>query len=77
MIDIKPGDFIDVRMIAVAVDGGTITARLPSQSAVHQVTIGRHQVQGATPRSPDAIAADVVCSSYGGLVPLDAHRKVR
>jgi hypothetical protein len=74
MRDIKPGDFIDVRMIAVAVEGGHVIARLPSQAAVHQVAIGVHQVQNVEPRSPDAIAADVLCSSYGGVAPLAARR---
>lgn len=74
MTDIKAGDFVDVRMVAVAVDGNKVVARLPSQSAVHQFTIGRHQVQHTTPRSPEAIAADVVCASYGGVAPLnDRH----
>jgi hypothetical protein len=74
MIDIKAGDYVDVRMIALAIEGNCIVARLPSESAVHQVTIGAHQVQNTAPRSPDAIAADVVCSSYGGVSPLAARR---
>lgn len=74
MRDIKPGDFIDVRMIAVAVEGSRIVARLPSQSATHQVVIAEHQVQGSEPRSPEAIAADVFCSSYDGLAPLAFRR---
>lgn len=74
MTDIKPGSYIDVRMIAVAVDGADVIARLPSKSALHQFRIGAHQVQNTAPRSPDAIAADVVCSSYDGLVPLQDRR---
>lgn len=76
MSNIEPGDYVDVRMIAVASLGDKLVVRLPSQSAVHQFTIGRHQVQHTAPRSPEAIAADAVCASYGGTTPL-ADRAVR
>jgi hypothetical protein len=74
--DINPGDYVDVRMVAVDVAGDRIVVRLPDQSAVHQFTIRRHQVQHTAPRSPEAIAADAVCASYGGVAPL-ADRAVR
>ena len=70
MRDIKPGDFVDVRMVAVSTDGNRVGVRLPAQSAVHQIMIAAHQVQNVEPRSPDAIAADVVCSSYDNVAPL-------
>ena len=76
MSDIKPGDYVDVRMVAVDVASDRLVVRLPDQSAVHQFTIGRHQVQHTAPRSPEAIAADAVCASYGGVAPL-ADRAVR
>lgn len=76
MSEIKPGDFVDVRMVAVDVASDRLVVRLPSQSAVHQFTIGRHQVQHTAPRSPEAIAADAVCASYSGVAPL-ADRAVR
>ena len=71
MTEIKAGDFVDVRMVAVVVDGDVVAVRLPQKSAVHQFTIGRHQVQHTEPRSPEAIAADAVCASYDGLAPLN------
>jgi hypothetical protein len=74
MTDIKPGDFVDVRMIAVAADGDRVVARLSTSSAVHQFTIGRHQVQHTETRSPEAIAADAVCASYGGVAPIYDRR---
>lgn len=76
MNDIKPGDYVDVRMVAVAVDGDAVVARLPSQSAVHQFTIGRHQVQYTEPRSAEVVAADAVCASYGHVESL-ADRRAR
>lgn len=63
---VNAGDYVDVRMIAVAVAPcGDVTVRLPGAVAVHQFTVAAHQVRHHEPRSPEAIAADVVCSSYG------------
>jgi len=77
MSEIKPGDYVDVRMIVVGDDHfDRLVVRLPDKSAVHQFTIGRHQVQHTESRSPEAIAADAVCASYGGVAPL-ADRAVR
>ena len=77
MSDIKPGDYVDVRMVAVETDSfDRLVVRLSSQSAVHQFTIGRHQVQHTAPRSPEAIAADAVSASYSSVAPL-ADRAVR
>ena len=62
---VKAGDYVDVRMIAVGLTpSGDVIVRLPCASAVHQFTVAAHQVQNTEARSPEAIAADVVCSSY-------------
>jgi hypothetical protein len=68
--DAKPGDYIDVRMIVVAVTDAGAIVRLAERRAVHQFEIGSHQIQNAEARSAKAIAADVVCSSYDGHAPL-------
>lgn len=71
MSGIKEGDFVDVRMVAVAInDRGDVVVRHPDARAVHQFTVAAHQVQHYEPRSPEAIAADVVCASYGSVAPL-------
>lgn len=65
-MSVKAGDFVDVRMVAVGLtDRGDVLVRLPSATAVHQFTVEAHQIQNAEPRSPEAIAADAVCATYG------------
>jgi hypothetical protein len=68
--DAKPGDYIDVRMVVVDVSDRGAIVRLADSCAVHQFAIGLHQIQNAEARSPEAIAADAVCSSYDGRAPL-------
>lgn len=66
MSNVKPGDFVDVRMVAVGLtQGGNVIVRLPDERAVHQFTVDAHQIQNTEPRSPEAIAADAVCATYG------------
>jgi hypothetical protein len=67
--DIKAGDFVDVRAVALSVDGSIVTVRIPGSIALHQLDVGAHTLQHVEPRSPEAIAADVVCSSYAAHLP--------
>ncbi|WIG52498.1 MAG: hypothetical protein OJF48_003417 [Afipia sp.] len=66
MSNVKPGDFVDVRMVAVGLTpSGDVVVRLPDASAVHQFTVEAHQIQNTEQRSPEAVAADAVCATYG------------
>jgi len=51
-----------------------VYATTPSGAAI--TFVGQKEVQHTAPRSPEAIAADAVCASYGGTTPL-ADRMVR
>ena len=61
--EIKVGDFVDVRGVVVAVDGGLIV-RFPGPHAIAQVPIASHVVRGGEARSVEAIAADAVINAY-------------
>jgi len=63
MQTIKAGDFVDVRGVAVAVDGGLIV-RIPGPHAIAQVSVAPHVVRNVEPRSREAIAADAILKSY-------------
>ncbi|WP_022722960.1 hypothetical protein [Rhodopseudomonas sp. B29] len=68
---IKPGDYVDVRAVAVGLDGaGKLIVRVPGAYAVAQMAIADHVVLDVTPREPAAIAADVVCCTYDNIAPL-------
>lgn len=61
--EIKVGDFVDVRGVVVAVDGGLIV-RIPGPHAIAQVPIASHIVRSVEARSVEAVAADVVINAY-------------
>jgi hypothetical protein len=63
MQTIKPGDFVDVRGVAVAVDGGLIV-RIPGPHAIAQVHVAPHVVRNVEPRSREAVAADAILNAY-------------
>lgn len=61
--EIKVGDFVDVRGVVVAVDGGLIV-RIPWPHAIAQLPVASHVVRGFEARSVEAVAADAVINSY-------------
>ncbi|NEW96628.1 hypothetical protein DY467_07550 [Rhodopseudomonas sp. BR0G17] len=68
---IKPGDYVDVRAVAVGLDrDGNLIVRLAGVRAIAEIAIGNHLILDVTEREPSAIAADAVCSSYGEVRPL-------
>jgi hypothetical protein len=47
MSAIKPGDYVDVRMVAVGLNSrGDVIVRHPESHAVHQFVVEAHRVQG-------------------------------
>jgi hypothetical protein len=63
LASIKVGDYVDVRAVAVAIDGG-LTVRIAGPHSINQLDIAPHLVRHVEPRSAEAIAADAIIKSY-------------
>jgi hypothetical protein len=68
-MQVRVGDFADVRCVVVGVFADSVIVRLPGRSALHQIGVDPHLIQNVAARSLEAAAADEVCTSYLAHLP--------